>query len=84
MKLELIIGILCITIIVIVAMSMGYDGAMVSSAFALIGALLGWQGKKQLDKRGGNIEATAAALRKAGWTENSILEIAKILKGGKK
>lgn len=84
MKVELIIGILCITIIVIAALAMGYDGAMAGSAFALIGALLGWQGKKQLDKRGGNIEAAAAALRKAGYTENSILEIAAKIKGGKK
>ena len=80
MKLELVIGILCITIIVITALALGYDGAMAGSAFALIGALLGWQGKKQLDKKKGNVEATTTTLKKAGFTEDMILSILETLK----
>jgi len=84
MKIELIIGFLCITAIVIVAMGMGYDGVLASSAFALIGGLLGWQGKKVADKKGGNVEATSASLKRVGLSQEIIDSIIlSIKKGGK-
>jgi len=84
MKVEVIIGILCITIIVIVALGMGYDGAMASSGFALIGALLGWQGKKAADRRGKNTEAVEAALKKLGYNEESVADVVQKMKERRK
>jgi len=53
MKVELIIGFLCVTIIVTVALVMGYDGALASGAVAVIGGLLGWQGNRDDKTRRG-------------------------------
>lgn len=80
MKVELIIGILCISIIVIIAMGLGFDGAMASTGLAIIGGLLGWQGKKQLDKKKGNVEAATTTLKKAGFSEDMIAGILETLK----
>uniref|UniRef100_A0A6M3L1Q2 Uncharacterized protein n=2 Tax=viral metagenome TaxID=1070528 RepID=A0A6M3L1Q2_9ZZZZ len=80
MKLEMIIGFLCVTIIVVAGMALGYDGVLAASALSLIGGLLGWQGKKVLDKRGGNTEATTASLKKAGFSDDMIAGIIDTIK----
>jgi len=80
MKVEMVIGMLCITIIVGIAVGMGYDGVLAGSGIAIIGGLLGWQGKKVADKRGGNTVATAAGLKRAGFTDVKIEKIISIMK----
>ncbi len=83
MKVEIVIGMLCITIIIGIAVGMGYNGVLAGSGVAIIGGLLGWQGKKAADKRGGNIDATTAGLKRAGFTDAQIWEIISKVKGGK-
>jgi len=83
MKVELIIGFLCVTIIVTVALVMGYDGALASGAVAVIGGLLGWQGKKAADRRGGNVEALTASLKKASFSDDMIASIIQTIKKGR-
>lgn len=80
MKLELCIGILCITIMIVTALALGHDGAMVASGLAIVGGLLGWQGKKLKDKRGNNIDALIASLKKASFSDDMIMGVIQTIK----
>lgn len=83
MKLMYVIGFLCITVILVTALGMGYNGALASGGVGAIVAVLTWQGRKQVDKKGNNIEAVVAALTKLGYKDRSVKRIASKMKGGK-
>lgn len=80
MKVELIIGFLCVTIIVVTALALGYDGVLAGTGLSAIAGLLGWQGKRALDRRGGNVEALTASLKKAGFSDDRIAGIIDTIK----
>ena len=50
MKLTIIIGSLCITIIVVTALVLGYDGVLAGAGLSVIAGLTGWQAKVIKDK----------------------------------
>ena len=81
-EITIAIGLLCITAIIIVALSIGHNGVLAAGATTLIAGGLGWQGTRMADKRGKNIDATKALLRKAGVTDAAIERIISKSKGG--
>jgi len=82
MKIHYAIGCLCIAAIIIVALGTGHNGVLAGAGVSAIVGLLTWQARKAADKRGGNIEATAAVLKKAGYTDKFIAGVVKKAKGG--
>ena len=49
---ERVIGVVCITAIVIAGMAMGQDGVLIGTGLSLIGGLLGYGvGKKSIDDK---------------------------------
>ena len=67
-----VIGVLCLTIIIVVALYLGYDGALAGAGASAIVAILTWQSKKALDRRGTNTEALKASLKRAGFKNDKI------------
>jgi len=84
MKLNVAVGIVCIAAIIVAAMSMGYNGVLAASGLAIIGGLLGYEAKKQVDKKRTNLEALEASLRRAKYPENFIKGVMTKVKGGKR
>lgn len=76
------VGAVCIAIIVVTGLAMGHNGVLASIGVGAIVTILTWQGKKVADRRGGNIEAVAAALKKAGYTDKYIAGVINKIKGG--
>lgn len=83
-SIQFAIGFLCITVIITVALVMGHNGVLAGAGASAIVGVLTWQARKVADKRGGNVDAMSAALRKAGFNDQSVTEVASKLKGGKK
>lgn len=75
MKIELCLAIVCITILLSLAVINGIDGILLSTGVATIGGIVGWQSRRQYDKRGTNIAALKAALKRAEFTDDMIASI---------
>lgn len=50
MKITIIIGCLCITIIIVSALALGYNGVLAGAGLSIIAGLTGWEAKVIKDK----------------------------------
>jgi hypothetical protein len=82
MRIEYSIAFVCIAAIIIAGLGLGYDGVLAGTGVSAIVGIITWQGRKQADKKGGNLAATEAALKKAGFTEAAIKRVISKVKGG--
>jgi len=56
MNLTSTLAIICITALAIIALALGFNGALLASSFAIIGGLGGYEAKRARDKRKGTAQ----------------------------